>query len=101
MPPPTASPRNRHYRAGNGWPGPPHRPPGTLAPGGERPAGRPPVRAGYPPGRLALLATWSRAPLLDQVMSGPALPWQDLALAWAAYQQARARGDGLEVDLLG
>jgi ornithine cyclodeaminase len=28
------------------------------------------------------------------------LPWPDLALAWAAYQQARAAGRGLEVDLL-
>lgn len=29
------------------------------------------------------------------------LPWQDLALAWAAYHQARAAGRGLDVDLLG
>ena len=28
------------------------------------------------------------------------LPWQDLALAWAAYHQARAAGRGREVDLL-
>jgi ornithine cyclodeaminase len=28
------------------------------------------------------------------------LPWQDLALAWAAYQQARAANRGHEVDLL-
>ncbi|WP_406313028.1 ornithine cyclodeaminase family protein [Streptosporangium sp. NBC_01639] len=29
------------------------------------------------------------------------LPWQDLVLAWLAYQQAERRGLGLEVDLLG
>lgn len=28
------------------------------------------------------------------------LPWQDLALAWAAYRQARAAGAGREFDFL-
>ena len=28
------------------------------------------------------------------------LPWQDLAVAWIAYQAATAHGRGLAVDLL-
>ena len=38
----------------------------------------------------------------QRTVYGPVgLPWQDLALAWLAYQEAERRGLGIEVDLLG
>ncbi|MEV6868997.1 ornithine cyclodeaminase family protein [Streptosporangium subroseum] len=38
----------------------------------------------------------------QRTVYGPVgLPWQDLALAWLAYQEAECRGLGVEVDLLG
>lgn len=42
-----------------------------------------------------------RADATDRTVYAPVgLPWQDLALAWAAYGEARRRGVGREVDLL-
>ena len=81
--------------------------PGTLAPGRGHAAGRP-----TPPS----ISTGIISGTLGQVLRGTVpgrltdadvtiyttvgLPWQDLALAWAAYQQARAAGRGREADLL-
>jgi ornithine cyclodeaminase len=50
------------------------------------------VLHGTAPGRLADRDVTIYTPV--------GLPWQDLALAWAAYQQARAAGRGREFDLL-
>ncbi|WP_405727829.1 ornithine cyclodeaminase family protein [Streptomyces sp. NBC_00028] len=42
-----------------------------------------------------------RANATDRTVYAPVgLPWQDLALAWAAYEEARRSGVGREVDLL-
>ncbi|NUR67856.1 MAG: ornithine cyclodeaminase family protein [Streptomyces sp.] len=42
-----------------------------------------------------------RANATDRTVYAPVgLPWQDLAVAWAAYGEARRRGVGREVDLL-
>ncbi|WP_179266410.1 ornithine cyclodeaminase family protein [Asanoa hainanensis] len=43
----------------------------------------------------------SVAPGMTSVYSPVGLPWQDLALSWAVYQQAAQAGAGTQVDLLG